>query len=120
LPPRILFVDDHEDTRILVPIMLGAQGYETVTAPSLREAFKLATSEEFDLFLLDFLYSDGTGKELCEKIREFNKETPVLFFSGSHPQVQQEALSCGAQGFVIKPDFDTLRSEIQRVLRRNH
>lgn len=116
--PRILFVDDHDDTRHLVPAVLGAQGYETVTARSLREAFSLATSEEFDLFLLDFLYVDGTGKELCEKIREFDKETPVLFFSGSHPQVQQEALSCGAQGFVLKPDFDALRSEISRILGR--
>jgi two-component system response regulator ResD len=109
-------VDDHEDTRLLVPVVLGAQGYETVTARSLREAFRLATSEDFDLFLLDFRYTDGTGKELCEKIREFNRETPVLFFSGSHPQIQQDALSCGAQGFVLKPDFDTLRSEIRRVL----
>jgi len=119
LRPRILFVDDHEDTRLLVPTVLGAQGYETVTAQSLREAFSLATSEAFDLFLLDFRYTDGTGKELCEKIREFDKKTPVLFFSGSHPQVQQEALSCGAQGFVLKPDFDTLRSEIQRVLHQH-
>jgi DNA-binding response OmpR family regulator len=120
LRARILFVDDHEDTRILVPVMLGAHGYDTVTAPSLREAYRLATSEEFDLFLLDFRYRDGTGKELCEKIREFDKETPVIFFSGSHPQVQQEALSCGAQGYVLKPDFDALRSEIRRVLRQKN
>ena len=45
----------------------------------------------------------------------FDRDTPILFFSGSHPKVQQEALSCGAQGFVLKPDLDALRTEIQEA-----
>jgi len=57
------------------------------------------------------------GKELCERIREFDADTPILFFSASHPRLQEEALSCGAQGFVLKPDFDALHSKIRRALR---
>ena len=59
---------------------------------------------------------DGNGKELCQKIREFDADTPILFFSASHPRIQQEAVECGAQGFVLKPDIDLLHGEIKRAL----
>jgi PleD family two-component response regulator len=35
--PRILFVDDHEDTRYLITHLLGAQGYEVAAAASVEE-----------------------------------------------------------------------------------
>jgi hypothetical protein len=38
------------------------------------------------------------------------------FFSASRPKVQQDAVECGAQGFVLKPDIDTLHGEIDRAL----
>jgi two-component system, OmpR family, manganese sensing response regulator len=116
--PRILFVEDHEDTRKMLTVMLGRQGYDLKTAPSFDEGLRMAREGNFDLFLLDFHFADGTGRELCERIREFDEHTPILFFSGSHPKVQQEALSCGAQGFVLKPDLDTLRTEIRKNLRQ--
>ena len=114
--PRILSVDDHEDTLQMLQAMLGARGCRVTRASSVFEGLKLAEAEEFDLFLLDFKFPDGTGKELCERIREFDRETPILFFSGSHPALHQEALACGAQGFVMKPDFDALRREVSRAL----
>lgn len=116
MKPRILSVDDHDDTLSMLRSLLGTAGYEVVSAASVAEALKLAGSKEFDLFLFDFLFTDGTGRELCEKIREFDRKTPILFFSGSHPNIHQEALSCGAQGFVMKPDFDALRRQINQAL----
>jgi CheY-like chemotaxis protein len=117
MKPRILSVDDHEDTLSMLRVMLGGYGYDLTSVTSVAEALELAESEDFDLYLFDFLFADGTGRELCEKVREFDADTPILFFSGSHPNTHQEALSCGAQGFVMKPDFDALRSEVSRVLR---
>ena len=114
---RILFVDDHEDTRTLLTSLLGTEGYDLKTAGSVEEGLRLAKAEDFDLFLFDFLFPRGTGKELCERIREFDRDTPIIFFSGSHPALQREALTCGAQGFVLKPDFDALRGEIRRALK---
>lgn len=87
-----------------------------VGASSVAEGLELAKTQDFDLYLLDYVFADGTGRELCEQIREFDRETPILFFSGSHPNVYREALSCGAQGFVVKPDIDGLRGEIRRAL----
>ena len=115
--PRILSVDDHDDTLLLLEVMLGARGCSVTSASSVVEGLKLAKDKDFDLYLLDFKFPDGTGKELCERIREFDRYTPILFFSGSHPALQQEALSCGAQGYVMKPDFDALRREINQALK---
>jgi CheY-like chemotaxis protein len=115
--PRILSVDDHEDTLLMLQAMLGSRGCRVTGASSVSEGLKRAEAGEFDLYLLDFKFPDGTGKELCERIREFDRETPILFFSGSHPALQQEALSCGAQGFIMKPDFDSLRREITQALK---
>jgi CheY-like chemotaxis protein len=114
--PRILFIEDHDDTRSMIKRLLGRKGYQVDTAESLNEGLELARGEAFDLFLLDYQLDDGDGKELCRKIREFDAATPILFFSASHPRIQEDAMECGAQGFVLKPDVDSLLKEIERAL----
>ena len=114
--PRILFVDDHEDTRFLISYLLGAWGYGVEAAASIEEGLTLARSGDFDLYLLDSRFADGSGTELCEGIREFDKETPIVFYSGDHPSRLKKALECDAQGFVLKPGFDALPRELERAL----
>jgi two-component system, OmpR family, phosphate regulon response regulator PhoB len=114
--PRILFVDDHEDTRFLISYLLGGWGYEVVAAQSVEEGLGLARGGGFDLYLLDSRFADGSGAELCEGIREFDKETPIVFYSGDHPSRLKKSLDCDAQGFVLKPGFDALPRELERAL----
>ena len=114
--PRILFVDDHEDTRFLISYLLEAWGYEVVAAQSVEEGLALARGGGFDLYLLDSRFADGSGTELCEGIREFDKETPIVFYSGDHPSQLKKVLDCDAQGFVLKPGFDRLPRELERAL----
>ena len=114
--PRILFVDDHEDTRFLISYLLHAWGYEVVAAESVGQGLELARGGSFDLYLLDSRFADGSGTELCEGIREFDKETPIVFYSGDHPSRLKKALDCDAQGFVLKPGFDALPRELERAL----
>jgi CheY-like chemotaxis protein len=114
--PRILFVDDHEDTRFLITYLLGAWGYGVAAAKTVEEGLKLARGGGFDLYLLDSRFADGSGTELCEGIREFDKATPIVFYSGDHPSRLKKALDCDAQGFVLKPGFDALPRELERAL----
>jgi CheY-like chemotaxis protein len=116
MTPRILVVEDHDDTRLLMAALLGARGYGVETAGGYGDGLRLAGAGNYDLILLDYRYADGTGTELCRRIRESDPETPILFFSGVDPKLQREALSCGAQRFVFKPNFDDLWEEIGRVL----
>lgn len=75
---RILFVEDHEDTRDLMALILEQSNYEVLTASSIAGALELVKAERFDLFMLDSLLIDGTGLELCKRIRAI--ALPQFFF----------------------------------------
>ena len=101
---HILFVEDHEDTRELIVIMMQTWGYSITGVRTIAEGLRLAKEGSFDLYLFDGKLPDGTGVELCKQIREFDKQTPIVFYSASAYDVnKEEALAAGAQGYLAKP-----------------
>jgi DNA-binding response OmpR family regulator len=101
---RILYIEDHEDTRELVTLLLAQKSYEVITGSTIEKGVALAGSEEFDLYLLDSWLPDGSGLELCKRIRQFDKTTPILFYSAAAYAADSDlALKCGAQGYLVKP-----------------
>jgi len=101
---RILCVDDDKDTREMLRALLGLEGYEVVEAENVAEGLNQGVRNNFDLILLDWVFKDGTGVELCKKLRSTGAATPVLFCSGRSDKVDIEtAMKAGAQGFLIKP-----------------
>jgi DNA-binding response OmpR family regulator len=102
-PARILYIEDHEDTRELVTLLL-AKKYEVITGATIESGVQLAGSEDFDLYLLDSWLPDGSGLDLCRQIRQFDKITPILFYSAAAYAADcEKALQCGAQGYLAKP-----------------
>ncbi len=101
---RILFIEDHEDTRELVSFVLEASGYSVTCDTTVARALELAQGDQFDLYLLDNWLPDGTGSDLCQQIREFDGSTPVLFYSGAvFDSDKLAAIQAGAQGYLAKP-----------------
>lgn len=115
---RILCVEDDYDTSTMLCGLLGLINCETVTCYSLAEALGRAKEERFDLYLLDNWMPGGSGIELCQKIREFDRETPILFYSaGDRDEERRAALEAGAQEYLIKPsDIDKLLETTRRLL----
>jgi len=102
--PRVLYVEDHEDTRELVTLLLSQKSYEVVTGSTIESGIALAITQKFDLYLLDSWLPDGSGLDLCQKIRQFDKTTPILFYSAAaYASDHEMALQCGAQAYLIKP-----------------
>lgn len=102
--PRVLYIEDHEDTRELVTLLLTQRSYEVVTGSTIESGIALAHGGEFDLYLLDSWLPDGSGLELCQRIRQFDKDTPILFYSAAaYASDHDRALQCGAQAYLIKP-----------------
>jgi len=100
---KILVVEDHEDTRVLIAIVLEPD-YEVITAMSIAGALALIQTHAFDLIVLDSLLIDGTGIELCKRIRETDYSTPILFYSAlAYEKDKNEAFDSGAQGYLVKP-----------------
>jgi len=115
---RILYVEDDADTRELVTVLLTFSNCEVVATADHDEALFLAGSRSFDLYLLDNWLPDKPGTDLCRQLREFDRETPILFYSGAAFQNDKDqAFLSGAQGYLVKPAYpDELISEVFRLI----
>ena len=119
--PRVLYIEDHEDTRELVTIVLQQKSYEVVTGSTIESGVALANSQAFDLYLLDSWLPDGSGLDLCKQIREFDKATPILFYSAAAYEIDREqAIESGAQAYLIKPSQPSELSNLVTLLIENH
>jgi DNA-binding response OmpR family regulator len=114
---HILYIEDHEDTRELVTLVLRQRDYEVTTCPTIEIGMKLACEKAFDLYLLDSWLPDGSGLDLCRKIREFDEFTPILFYSAAAYEGDKElALKCGAQGYLTKPSQNSELCDLVSML----
>ena len=115
---HILYIEDHEDTRELVTLVLAKSNYRVTTTCSIEDALKLAREQHFDLYLLDSWLPDGTGIELCKRLREFDHGTPIMFLSAAAYETdKQAAMDSGAQRYLVKPaDIQVLSLEVGALI----
>jgi DNA-binding response OmpR family regulator len=116
---RILHAEDDEDNRDLIAFVLTHHNCEWVGAATHEEALRLAKEGGFNLFLLDSRLPDLSGLDLCKRIREFDSQTPILFYSAAATEKDKHAaMTSGAQGYVTKPaDPGDLMTEVFRLMR---
>jgi DNA-binding response OmpR family regulator len=114
---RILCIDGNDDNRFLIAFLLSELGYDCASAPTCTEGLALAMGEPFDLYILDSWYKDGSGVDLTREIRAVDATTPILFFSAWTPNAARvEALSAGADAYLLKPFIEELTGEVTRRL----
>ena len=110
---RVLCAEPHEDTCRLITMLLERQGHEVIPARTIAECVGLAEPGNFDLYMLDDDYIDGTAIQLCKRLREMTPGTPILFFSAQAFRRERElALEAGAAAYLTKPDdlFDIVQT----------
>src|SRR6266496_362116 len=101
---RILYAEDHTDTQELVQFILDGLNYDVVITSCCEDALRRAKSDRFDLYMMDTMLPDGSGVDLCKRIREFDKATPILFYSAMALDSEKRvAFESGAQGYLTKP-----------------
>ena len=88
----------------MMAALLNDCGYGVLTAGSVTEALELAKEISFDLYILDVRLPDGTGVELCEKLRKMRPGIPILYYSAYGGVADHEAAlaRCG-ETYVRKP-----------------
>jgi DNA-binding response OmpR family regulator len=112
---RILVVEDHEDTCLLLTALLQPLGYQLTMARTLKESLEWVRSCRYDLCLLDTCLPDGSAIELCREIRRRDSLVPIVFYSAAaQDSVKQQALEAGAQAYLVKP---VLPSDVVKTLR---
>ena len=77
--PRVLYIEDHEDTRELVTLVLEQKSYEVVTGSTIKNGVELAGSQDFDLYLLDSWLPDGSGWICAGKYVSSTKQHRLFF-----------------------------------------
>jgi CheY-like chemotaxis protein len=115
----ILYADENEDGCAMLKTLLGFSGIEVVCAKTVNEAFQLSQNNHFDLYLLDSLYTDGSGLELCRKLQRLSPSTPIVFYSGAaRENERQQGLTAGAAAYLIKPNVETIAPTILQLVAR--
>jgi DNA-binding response OmpR family regulator len=113
---RVLYAEDNEDSCLMVSMMCELSGIEVVTAKTVAEAWRLALSEHFDLYLLDSHFPDGDGLELCRRLRSIFAHTPILIYSGRAFEIDKKnGLAAGADDYLTKPYL----ADIALTIRQN-
>ena len=113
---RILCIEDDADTCELLATWLGLYNCLVTSASTMARGVELAQQQAFDLYLIDSRLPDGTGVEVCNRIRAFDTHTPILFWSGDD-EGDGHADVAGAQAFIAKPiDPDPFMRTLEELL----
>src|SRR5712691_2981607 len=96
-PPTILVVDDDENIRLIIEMILTDEGYRVVTATGGEEIFRLLSARDVDLILMDLWLQGDDGRDLTRQLKSepATCQIPVVLLAG-HPKVEAIASACGA------------------------
>ncbi|TMK07818.1 MAG: adenylate/guanylate cyclase domain-containing response regulator [Alphaproteobacteria bacterium] len=122
--PGILIVDDNEDNRYTLELMLTSDGHERIaSAASGSEALALIEKEKFSLVLLDLMMPDMNGDEVLKQIKSDpdKRDIPVVMISAdTDAEKVSQCIELGADDYLPKPFNPTiLRARIAAALRRH-
>lgn len=114
---RILLVDDHDDTRIIMGRMLKMRGFEVVEAATKAEAIQKFREQSIDLLISDLGLPDGSGHDLMTILCSEGPVKGIALSGYGMAEDVARSREAGFQAHLIKPiDFGELDQMIQRVL----
>ena len=120
--PRILYIEDNSDNRMLVKRVLEAEGYTLLEAANAHEGLRQALAETPDLILMDINLPEVDGYTTTARI----KATPglervkiIALTANVMKGDREKTLAAGCDGYIQKPiDVDQLPRQIARFLER--
>lgn len=119
--PRLLLVDDHQDTCELVELALDLYGIDVVWTTDSPQALRfLQEGQLFDAILLDADMPVIDGWEFLKRLRDETTAfaTPVIMVSAhAFPEVARRAMEAGCVRFLSKPCMpETLADTVREVI----
>jgi two-component system, OmpR family, alkaline phosphatase synthesis response regulator PhoP len=114
----ILLVEDEENLQDALRLNFEMEGYEVTSAYDGAEALKAVHNEYFDLIVLDVMLPEVDGISVCENIRLFNSEMPILILSAKNNSSDRViGLQKGADDYVTKPfDLTELMLRVKKLI----
>ena len=117
---RILVVEDEPKVARAMADGLAAEGYAPEVAGDGRRALELATTQRFDLVVLDLMLPGLDGLEVLRAARQAGNEVPVLVVTARDTVSDRvTGLDAGADDYLVKPfAFAELLARVRALLRR--
>jgi DNA-binding response OmpR family regulator len=114
---RILVVDDEENIRELYRDELTEAGYEVMVAVDGEDALRvLEKSGNVNLVMLDIKMPGMNGLEVLGRIKELNKDIPVILLS-AYDTYKQDFSSWAAEDYIVKSsDLNELKAKIEKYI----
>ncbi len=116
---RILIIEDEEKIARFIELELKYEGYEVEKAFNGRDGLELATTQPFDLVLLDIMLPALNGLEVLRRIRKVS-DLPVILLTARDAVVDKvTGLDGGADDYITKPfAIEELLARIRATLRK--
>ena len=117
---RILVVEDEHKIATSIKKGLEQESFAVDLAFSGNGGYDLASSENYDLIILDLMLPEMSGIEICKKLREENNHTPILMLTAKG-QINDKVngLNSGADDYLTKPfAFEELLARVKALGRR--
>jgi two-component system, OmpR family, copper resistance phosphate regulon response regulator CusR len=117
---RILIVEDEEKMAKALRTGLEADQFSVSVAHTGEDGFFLASTEPFDLLILDLMLPRRDGMEVLAALRQRSISTPVLILTSKDTvQDRVRGLDAGADDYLVKPfAFSELLARVRALLRR--
>ena len=117
-PKIILALDDEQPSLDLVQAVFRRPTWKLICLQQENKFHETVAEMQPDLILMDQNLAQRTGIELCEELRRYDHQTPVLFLSAEQEGGrEQAALEAGAQGYLRKPIAPCqLRQQVEKHL----
>jgi two-component system, OmpR family, response regulator len=116
---KVLVVDDEPYLAELLGTALRYEGYETALAGSAADAFAQVARFRPDLVVLDVMLPDGSGLDVCRRLRGDGYRAPVVFLTARDSVRDKVAGLRAGDDYLTKPfSLEELVARIQAVLRR--
>ena len=117
---RILVVEDEHQIANSIKKGLEQESFAVDVAYEGVEGYDLASTEDYDVIVLDLMLPGMDGMEICRKLREEKKHTPILILTAKGQlEDKVEGLNAGADDYLVKPfAFEELLARVRALVRR--
>ncbi len=115
----IMILEDDENLNRGLAFTFEKDGYQVVSANSIKKGKRLLEQQKTDLILLDLGLPDGSGMDLCKEIRTYSN-IPIIMLTVCDLETDEvSGLLAGADDYITKPfSLYILRARVEALLRR--
>lgn len=119
---KILIVEDEEHILMALEDDFKLEGYQVTTSSDGNKGLELGMKNEYHAIILDVMLPGINGFEICKKLRQANKNTPIIMLTAKGQEVDKIlGLELGADDYITKPFSPReLQSRVRAVIRRTN